>query len=308
MVSFIGSSQVNMDDYKYIVVPKRFDGFRKENQHQTSTLIKYLFSKKGFLTIYDDNLPVDLSIDRCLGLYVDLIENSSMFTTKTILALKDCKGEEVFLSEEGKSKNKDYKGAFNEAITEAFDSFESLNYTYVPKEGEKEEEAPVTVSFKNDIKKVVEKPDLKRQQDRLVEEISTEEVQYYKDRTPIETDIKMAESTSEKKTVEQIATKDERSFKSMEPVQTDYKKGELAGSTVSKISRGTLYAQELPNGYQLVDSTPKIQLKIFKSSMPNVYIAKGDSRDGVVYTSDGKWFFEYHEGGQIVKEELNIKF
>ncbi len=306
MVSFIGSSQVNMDDYKYIVVPKRFDGFRNENQHQTSTLIKYLFSKKGFVTIYDDNIPVDLSIDRCLGLYVDLIENSSMFTTKTILALKDCKGEEVFLSQEGKSKNKEYKGAFNEAITEAFDSFASLSYTYVPKEEGNEEEEPITISFKNDIKKVDQKPDLKKEQDRLVEQISTEEIQYYKDRTPIETDYKLAKSPVEKKMEEQQATKDDQSFKSMEPVQSDNKREQTVSTP--KVSNGTLYAQELPNGYQLVDSTPKIQLKIFKSSMPNVYIAKGDGRDGVVYSSDGKWFFEYHEGNQIVKEELNIKF
>ena len=71
---------------------------------------------------------------------------------------------------------------------------------------------------------------------------------------------------------------------------------------------GTLYAQELQNGFQLVDSTPKIQLKMYKSSMPNVYVASADDRDGVVYTSDGKWFFEYAENGIIIKEELTIKF
>jgi len=42
--------------------------------------------------------------------------------------------------------------------------------------------------------------------------------------------------------------------------------------------------------------------------MPNVYIAHAEGRDGVVYTSDGKWFFEYQENGQVVKEELTIKF
>ena len=144
----------------------------------------------------------------------------------------------------------------------------------------------------------------KGKQDPLIEQVSTKEVQYYKDRTPVETDIKMAESSTERKMVEQLATKEEQSYKSMEPVQTDYKKA----VSVSKVSNVTLYAQELPNGFQLVDSTPKIKLKIFKSSMPNVYIAKADGHDGVVYSSDGKWFFEYHLEGQVVKEELTIKF
>lgn len=305
MTSFIGTSQVNLNEYKYVVIPKRFDGFKNENQHKTSTLVKYLFSKKGFIAVYDDNLPPDLNTNRCLGLVVDLIDNSSMFTTKTALGLKDCNNKEVFLTQEGKSKQKDYKSAFNEAITKAFDSFESLNYSYEPKEGAKQEE-PVTISFKNDVKKVDARPDLEKNQDRMVEQIATEEEQYYKNRTPVESDFKKAEPSSEKKMVEQKATKDEQSFKTMEPVQTELKKQQPVSAP--KVAIGTLYAQALPNGYQLVDSTPKIQLKIFKSSMPNVYIAKGDGRDGVVYSSDGKWFFEYHEGDQIIKEELDIKF
>lgn len=305
MTSFIGSSQVNLSEYKYVVVPKRFDGFKNENQYQTSTLIKYLFSQKGFLAVYDDNLPEDLAGDRCLGLYVDLINKSSMFTTKTALELKDCSNQEVFVTQQGKSKKKDYKESFKEAINNAFNSFASLSYSYKPKEVAKQEES-ITISFENDVKTLEDKPDVQQNQDPMVEQIATEEVQYYKDRRPVETDYKKAEVSSEKKIVEQKATKDEQSFKSMEPVQVDSKK-ELPVSA-PKVSGGVLYAQELPNGYQLVDSTPKIQLKIFKSSMPNVYIAKASGRDGVVYTSDGKWFFEYHEGDQIVKEELNIKF
>lgn len=306
MVSFIGTSQVNLNEYKYVVVPKKFDSFKKENQHQTSTIIKYLFTQNGFSTVYDDNLPADLASDRCLGLYVDLINDSSMFTTKAALKLKDCNNQEVYLSQEGKSKKKDYKESFNEAITRAFNSFASLNYSYESPEVVKQEE-PVIISFKNDVKTLEDTtPELKKNKDPMVEQISTEEVQYYKDRRPVESDYKKAEASSEKKLVEQKTTKDEQSFESKEPVQTVEIK-ELPVSA-PKVSSGTLYAQELPNGYQLVDSTPKIQLKIFKSSMPNVYIAKADGRDGVVYSSDGKWFFEYHEGAQIVKEELTIKF
>lgn len=305
MASFVGSAQINLNEYKYIIVPKIFDSFKKANQHKTSTYIKHVFTQKKFNVVYDDNMPVDLSSDRCLGLVVDLIDNSSMFTTKTTIRLKDCKGKEVFLSQQGKSKKKEYQASYAEAIDKAFASFAAINYTYEPKVMEKQEE-PVTLNFKDDIKTLDESSNRTKSQDSAVERIATKDVQYYKDHTPVETDIKSVKTSSEKKMMQQEATREDQSFKSMEPVPTNFKKMESAKK--AKVSEGILYAQELPNGFQLVDSTPKIQLKIFKSSMPNVYIAKADNHDGVVYLSDGKWFFEYHEGGEVVKEELNIKF
>jgi hypothetical protein len=42
--------------------------------------------------------------------------------------------------------------------------------------------------------------------------------------------------------------------------------------------------------------------------MPNVYLAEADGKDGLVYSMDGKWFFEYSKDGNLVIEELNIKF
>jgi len=308
MASFMAKAQFNLDDYKYVVVPIRFSDFKDENQHRTSTLVKHLFSQKGFVTVYSDNLPEELNSNRCMGLYVDLIVDSSMFTTKTTLTLKDCNSKEVVQSQQGKSKKKDYAGAFSEAITKAFNSFTGLNYSYEPKAQEKQEE-PITVSFKNDVKIVDEKLNQSTQQDAMVVQEATRENQSYQDLRPVASDYKKGEET-ENKTRVQKATKEEQSFKSNVPIATEYKKGEsdLKNSTTDQSILGVLYAQELPNGFQLVDSTPKIQLKIYKSSMPNVYLAKADDKEGLVYTSDGKWFFEYYNDGNRVVEELIIKF
>ncbi len=308
MVSFTAKAQFNINDYKYVVVPKRFSDFKKENQHRSSTLVKHLFSQKGFETVYDDNLPNELNTNKCLGLFVGLIDDSSMFTTKTKLTLKDCNGKEVLVSQQGKSKNKEFEAAFSEAVTEAFESFGIPNYSYQPKVEEKTEES-ITVSFKNDVKTVENKPEESMQKDVLVTQEATKENQSYKDRTPIPSNYKIVAET-EKELVEQKATIEEQSYTNKEPIVTDYQKeeSEIENEVASKSITGVLYAQELPNGYQLVDSTPKIQLKIYKSSMPNVYLAKADDKDGVVYTSDGKWFFEYYSTGNMIVEELNIKF
>ncbi len=311
MTSFLGFAQVDMSSYKYVVVPKQFSIFKRVNQHNTSTLIKHLFTQKGFVTVYDDSsMPNELFNDRCLGLHVDLIDDSSMFTTKTILVLNDCNNQEVLISQQGRSKKKEYEASFKEAILEAFNSFVGLEYSYKPSNVGPTDDS-VTISFKNDIKTVDDSEGVSDRKEVMVEQKSSIEEQSYKDKTPQDSNYKKAvgKVVQMKK---QVATKEEQSFEDRSPIATNYTKENSESEKVIKIQSpartGILYAQQLQNGFQLVDSTPKIRLKMYKSSMPNVYVASAEDKDGVVYTSDGKWFFEYAENGSIIKEELNIKF
>lgn len=69
-----------------------------------------------------------------------------------------------------------------------------------------------------------------------------------------------------------------------------------------------LYAQPIAQGYQLVDATPKVVLKLLKTSIPNIFIAEGTSTAGIVYTENDSWIFEYYANGLKVKEPLTIKF
>jgi hypothetical protein len=301
---FASPAFAQLDDYKYIVVPKKFDIFSEVNQHQTSTLVKYLFTKKGFTTVYDDGYPDDLNSNRCLGLYVSLGDQSTMFMTKTVLILKDCKGREVFMTQEGRSKSKEYKDAYKEAITQAFESFDTLNYAYSGK-GEKPE--PVTLNFKNDVKSLG-----KGKADTVSRNNKTDKA------------VQLRE-----------ATKDRHIYKSVEPVDSDYVKG---NDTISNSDNGSadsgksgktedgdksigqgfnmkelgdvgiLYAQEIVNGYQLVDSTPAVRLKIFRTTMTDVYMAAMGQENGLVYRKNDQWLLEYYEGDKLILEELDIKF
>jgi len=308
MVGFIGTAQVDMSEYKYVVVPKRFNTFKQENQHKTSTLIKYLFTQKGFLTVYDDNLPEELYNNRCMALYVDLIDDSSMFTTKTVMVLNNCENEEILISQEGRSKKKEYEASYKEAISDAFYSIGGLDYTY--KASSVSNEEPITVSFKNDVKTVNESASTNVNAPEVTQQVASTEEQSYQDKTPVPSEYKKGvEKNGE--TAKQIATEETQSFVDKKPIETNFEKGNASAQAASdsKMTIGeVLYAQEIVNGFQLVDSTPKIKLKMHKSSMPNVYVATSEDKDGVVYTSDGKWFFEYFENDKVVKEELNIKF
>jgi len=293
LFTFIGYStfaQSNLDDYKYIIVPKKFDAFKNINKHQTSTLMKYLFTNKGFITVYDDQLPEDLKFNRCLGVTADLQDDSSMFSTKTTINLTDCNNNIVFSTVQGISKEKQYKEAYNEAIREAMRSFNGINYTYTVK---KEENDAVTVNFKDDVRKLDQsKADIVMQAEKAMEETivkkepaiiskETEKTQYYKDNTPVESNIKKTET-------------EKPSFKSLEAKKTNIK--------------DMWYAQATNTGYQLVDSSPKVRMNLMKSSTDNVFMAKTDTKNGMVFQKDGNWVFEYYENDKLVQEELYLKF
>lgn len=298
LFSYLVWGQGDLNDYKYIIVPKKFDGFKNENEHQTSTLIKHLFTEKGFTVVYDDALPEDLNQNRCLGLKAILRDDSSMFSTKAVIALEDCNGEIVYETREGKSKIKEYKESYGEAINSAMNSFNSANYNYV---GKTENPRPITVSFKNDVRKLEEKnPNL-----RMTDETSP-------------SNEGMVDNSAMKKPknvnpmVTQQATTENQLYESKEPEVLQVERVEEQEMKKLKPKRvkpeEVWYAQALPNGFQLVDSSPKIRMKLLKSSKDNVFMAQSDNHNGMVYQREGKWIFEYYNGEKLVQEELNIKF
>ena len=275
-------SQAELNKYKYIIVPTKFEAFKSENQYQTSTLIKYNLVENGYTAVYDNDMPVDLVANRCLGLQLSLKDDSSMFTTKVTLILKDCLSNEVYTTVEGISKEKDYKSAYSEAIKECFKSLSGLGYKFEPSG----ENAPPTVSFKNDVKRIEEKASVAPKQNIP---------------NPV---------------VQQKATLEEQSYKNMEPLQSNITKAQsmpdvaLPEMEYATEGLGVLYAQPIANGFQLVDSTPKIAMWMWKTSVADVYIAQAThvAENGIVVKIGDKWYFEYYENERLVGQELNIKF
>jgi hypothetical protein len=265
------SVSAQLNEYKYIIVPKKFGSFKSENQYQTSTLVKHFLSENGFTAVYDDALPADLAANRCLGLVADLLDGSSMFSTKLHLTLKNCQNVEVFRTVEGKSKIKDFDSAYKEALERAFVSFSNMNYQYEPKKQDVvSQEKPVTISFKDDVKSLEEKP--------------------------------------KEYVVEHKATLEEQTYKSVEPRPSTIQRPTNVSEPQTQLLSEVLYAQPIANGYQLVDSTPKIVLKLAETSMENVFLTEYAGNSAVVFKKDEKWVLEYSENGEKKMMELNIKF
>jgi len=127
------SQSTNFDAYKYIVVANKFDFLKEADQYQTSSLTKFLLKKKGFeVFLSDEKLPEDLTQNRCLSLFASVKDESGMLSIKNLIEIKDCFDRVVYTSKIGKSKIKDYKKGYQDAIREAYETMEDFEYTYNP--------------------------------------------------------------------------------------------------------------------------------------------------------------------------------
>jgi hypothetical protein len=73
-------------------------------------------------------------------------------------------------------------------------------------------------------------------------------------------------------------------------------------------STDLLYAQPSANGFQLVDSSPKVVMKIYKTSVKDYYTAVKGTIQGVFITKDKQWFFEYYQDDKLISEKISVKF
>lgn len=236
-VSIFATAQESINDYKYVIVPIKYDFQNVENQYRLNTNTKHNLVKAGFKVFYSsENLPAEIANDRCNKLYADVERIKSFLSTNLVFVLKDCQNNIVYKSPIGKSREKDFNIAFPEAFNEAFVSFSSLNYKYNGKIGD--------VVIRNNNEKVVS--------EKVIEEPKSS-----------------------------VGLDENIDF---------------------------LYAQPIANGYQLIDKTPKVILKMYKTSQPDSFTAQSETKNGVVFKKSNEWFFEYYQNDKLVTEKLEIKF
>ena len=238
------SQQEKINNYKYILVPEKFEFLKKSDQYQTSSLTKFLLAKKGFVVFLstDKNIPEELFFNKCLALTATLIDDSNLFTVKNRIELKDCHGSILYTSAIGKSKEKDFKKSYHEAIRNAYSSMDDLAYEFTPKKENTNTEVVTSLS-----------------------EIVT---------LPIAPAMKEAT-----------------------PVQKD---------VIPSVQVETLYAQEIVNGFQLVNTTSAIIFDVFATKRKDVFIIK--DKNGIMYQDENIWVVEYYENEQLVVKQYRVKF
>lgn len=253
IVSFYGIAQKNLNDYKYIIIPKSFQFSKGEDQYQLNSLLKFLFNKYGYEAYFKDELPEDLNMDRCLGLMTKVSNGKGgMFKTKLEISLNDCYDTNVMTSKIGESRLKQFDKAYTQALRDAFETFKNMDYKYV-------EQAVVT-----------ENPREEKQQ------------------------VSKTIKVDEKEEVAIIETKSKEKTKEV--------KLELPKVTTTEL----YYAQAILNGFQIVNSEPRVVMILLTTSAKNVFIVK--DKNAIVYKKNDKWIYSENDGTTTSDKALNIKF
>jgi dTDP-4-dehydrorhamnose 3,5-epimerase-like enzyme len=76
----------------------------------------------------------------------------------------------------------------------------------------------------------------------------------------------------------------------------------------NKNSETFYFAQPIANGFQVVDSKPKVIMKLYTTSQKNVFLGTKGVINGVLISKENQWFFEYYDNGKLVSEPINLKF
>ena len=94
---FLVGQELNLGNYKYIIVSDKFHFVKEVDGFQTSSLTKFLLEKKGFqVFLSNENFPDELTKDKCNNaLFADVKDESDFLTTKSIIVLNDCKGKNI---------------------------------------------------------------------------------------------------------------------------------------------------------------------------------------------------------------------
>ncbi|OQP38648.1 hypothetical protein A4H97_18170 [Niastella yeongjuensis] len=231
-------AQNNLNNYKYVIVPEKFSFSKSENQYGLNSLVRDLLEEKGFTAFMSNGqIPQDVAANKCSALMADVAEKKGLFVTNLTLLLKDCQGNVIFKSKEGKSREKEFPVAYDGALRDAYTTLKAAPYQY---DGTIFAQAPAQTA------------------------------------TAIPVAVAPAAA--------------------------------VATSAAITDATGTLYAQVTPNGFQLIDTTPKKVMSLLKTSQPDYYIAQNGAVAGVVFKKNEEWLYEYYKDDKLVSQKLQIKF
>lgn len=189
---FTVNAQYNLNDYKYVIVEKQFHFQNEENEYHLNRLVKFQFKKYGFNAIIEgEPLPDDLKANYCLALNSEVKAKGSL-RTKVVITLTDCDNNLVFASQEGITKEKDYKRTYELGIRKAFESFADIGYSYIPNErvtsqgGTSKEEVAELKAELAELKKEKAEKEVETAKEKA-EEMVEEKVSEVKETKPVET-------------------------------------------------------------------------------------------------------------------------
>lgn len=259
-------AQTNINNYKYVIVPTQYEFQKSDDQYQVNSLTKFLFEKAGFQVFMGYKNFPD-ELKLNECLALTARLNDNSKMLSTKMNFDLVDCNNVVVFKAQEAKSKTKD--YKQAYHECVrESFESIKALNYMFEP-KEDQVQLTKTEKENPTKKSGVAEDKVEKSAVVPVVTTTAV--------VKTD------TTNKSEVIDVVME--------EPIM---------------VTSNVLYAQPNANGYQVVDSTPKVIYVLLKTKVEDVYLVKGKS--ATVYKENGNWKLEFYENGKSVVKELNLKF
>lgn len=158
LVSFSVLNAQQISDYKYIIVPNKFNDF-DENQYKLNVYLKNLLKKKNYDVLSENTAewPAEVRQNTCLAATADVKKLKNFLKNKVEIVFTNCNQKQVGVVD-GTSSYKEYEKGYQDALKIASTRIINQNAkpienihknTEIPVETVKHEEPQVNISIQN---------------------------------------------------------------------------------------------------------------------------------------------------------------
>lgn len=295
-IGLISATAQSINNYKYFIIPETFEFTGDKDQYQLNSLLKFLMENEGFETVMrKGEKPADLGNNPCKALNVDVIDDSGLFTTKLKISFEDCYGKVIYTSKEGKSREKDFKVAYQAALRNAFQSIAELNYEYA--ESEKTAMAENDRSARQFPKNKIEDSDavMAKEVEKETETDEKEEIAEVMDEEAVE-----PEDAAEAEMPEMEEEEEDEIIESEMTPQSDQQKLYVYNGQSYKL-------EENDQGYGLYPANSKEPIAMLIKSGNGSYIYNSLTNQGVAYFKENDLIVEFFNKSTNTKEQAVYK-
>ncbi|MFM9988071.1 hypothetical protein [Flavobacterium sp.] len=154
-------SQSSLNDYEMAIIPSKFEFQKEDNQYRINSTIKAFLKQKGFEAyVSTDVLPEGFLDYNCNKVFVNVIEDNTMFSTRIKIEFKDCRQVVLFTTDLGESREKEFAKAYNQSLLLTLKSFDKAKYkfsgkTYYDDEAQEKLKSRDVESVSNEVTKVI---------------------------------------------------------------------------------------------------------------------------------------------------------
>ncbi|ENA1794192.1 hypothetical protein ABF176_001004 [Flavobacterium psychrophilum] len=131
LISSVTYSQSSLNDYEMAIIPSKFEFQKEDNQYRISSTIKAFLKQKGFEAyVSTDVLPEGFLDYNCNKIFVNVLGENTLFSTRIKIEFKNCKQLVLFTTDLGESREKELGKGYNQALLLALKSFDKARYKF----------------------------------------------------------------------------------------------------------------------------------------------------------------------------------